>query len=152
MRSERILFDESRRVPIDCMHPQKADWMLLGLSAQPPPGVTAWQVKEQQRREQENRIASGNPEVGTNLAAPKSSRPASSKAGTKRGRAVGKGKATTNKRMTLELEEEDDEEDEEEEEEADDEVEEIEPPVVVVVSSAKGVTRKVCYLLVVLTF
>ena len=150
---ERLIFDESRRVPIESMHPQKADWMLLGLGAQPPPGIKAWQVKEQHRKEQEDRIVRSNAEVGPSITAPRMSRATSAKAievsdkspadnaGAKRSRAVGKGGATPNKRKTQEIDEEKDEEEEEEEDDDYDEVEEVEPPEVVVVSAAKG--RKV---------
>ena len=154
LRCECVVFDERRGIPIECMHPQKPDWQILGLSGAPPDGVKAWEVKEQQRREQEERIARGNADLGSSIAAPRASRSSSAKVatatdkppadtvGSKRGRNVGKGKAASYKRKTPVEEVEAEEDDVEDEEDEDDDVEEVEPEVVVL-ASAKGVSRKV---------
>lgn len=40
----RLLYDPKREgIPLDCMHPQKPDWRILGLREAPPNGITAYQ-------------------------------------------------------------------------------------------------------------
>ena len=93
LAENRLVFDENRGVPIECMHPQKPDWVILGLSGEPPAGMTAAQAKARFREEQEVRlkVQDNVPKAATRSSARKGSQKASST------EAVPKAKATITK-------------------------------------------------------
>ena len=56
LKLHRLLYDPDRGIPIETMHPEKADWETLNLNGPPPLGVKAIDAKRQFQREQEDRL------------------------------------------------------------------------------------------------
>ena len=70
LKLHRLLYDPDRGIPIETMHPEKADWETLNLNGPPPLGVKAIDAKRQFQREQEDRLTRS-----VEVAKPKPGRP-----------------------------------------------------------------------------